>query len=160
VDLRELNKLVRPETLPAVSCDEVLSSMHGIKLFTTCDLSSAYNQIKLKDSCTKYFGISTNNNHYELTRLPAICQRIMTRIFRAHRECLVYLDDLILMSVDWDNHFQSIRELFVLLKESNLKLKPSKCVFAAVRVRFLGHYDSEKGLEMPPPPLKEDVVRT
>ena len=108
VDLREINKIVRPEHFPQPSCDEVLSGLHGSRLFSVCDLSSGYDQIKLKASCTKYFAFSSFRDHYELLRLPqglisspAIFSRIMHRIFLGQESLVCYLDDLIVTGKDW-----------------------------------------------------------
>ena len=50
-----------------------------------------------------------------------------------------YIDDLIVFSSDWETHLQTLEELLKRLSEANLTARPSKCIFGASPVEFLGH---------------------
>lgn len=51
VDLREPTKAVVTDCYPVHYVDELLSSLHGAKIFSTIDLANAYYQVPLyKDS--------------------------------------------------------------------------------------------------------------
>ena len=61
--------------------------------------------------------------------------------------CLVYLDDIIVLSADVPSHLVRLRAVFSRLREAGLKLKPSKCKLLRRRVGFLSHIVSEEGIE-------------
>ena len=50
-----------------------------------------------------------------------------------------YIDDLIVFSSNWETHLQTLEELLKRLSEANLTARPSKCIFGASTVKFLGH---------------------
>ena len=43
--------------------------------------------------------------------------------------CIVYLDDIIILSQDVASHIERFEEVFQKLAKAGLKLKPSKCEF-------------------------------
>lgn len=61
---------------------------------------------------------------------------------------LVYLDDIIVFSKDFDEHCKKLDLVFTCLRENNLKLKPSKCFLFKERVRFLGHVMCKGGIQV------------
>jgi hypothetical protein len=43
---------------------------------------------------------------------------------------IVYLDDILIATEDFDTHLQVLERVFIALEQANLKLCPSKCKFA------------------------------
>ena len=58
----------------------------------------------------------------------------------------VYVDDILVYSSDFDQHLKHLQEIFDRLRKANLKLKPSKCHFAAKEVKYLGHKFTKEGI--------------
>jgi len=52
---------------------------------------------------------------------------------------LIYLDDVIVISPNFDTHASRLREVFDRLLAAGLKLKPSKCALHQQEVKYLGH---------------------
>jgi len=52
------------------------------------------------------------------------------------------------MSSSLEQQLERLKEVFGLLKEANLKLKPSKCSLFRREVEFLGHVVSSEGIAM------------
>ena len=50
-----------------------------------------------------------------------------------------YIDDLIVFSSNWKTHLRTMEELLKRLSEANLTARPSKCIFGAPIVEYLGH---------------------
>ena len=50
-----------------------------------------------------------------------------------------YIDDLIVYMEDWDTHIRVLEELMNRLQQANLTAHPTKSVFGAKSVEFLGH---------------------
>ena len=74
------------------------------------------------------------------------------------RDCLIYLDDIVVFSSTFEEHVQTLEAVFKRLKVNNLKLKVSKCEFFKREVTYLGHIVSEGGIQTDP--SKIDAVKT
>ena len=64
--------------------------------------------------------------------------------------CLVYLDDIIVHSVDLESHLIRLQRLLTKLVAAGLKLKVSKCQLLQQEVAFLGHRVNADGLSTDP----------
>jgi len=78
---------------------------------------------------------------FVLTSAPATFQRLMEQVLsRPHwKTLLIYLDDIIVISPDFDTHVSRLREVFDRLQAVGLKLKPSKCALLQREFKYLGH---------------------
>ena len=52
---------------------------------------------------------------------------------------LLYLDNVIVISPDFDSHLQRLEEVFGRLQDAGLKLKPKNCKLLQNEVHCLGH---------------------
>ena len=68
--------------------------------------------------------------------------------------CLVFLDDIIVISTTFEQHLERLNAVFQRLKTANLKLKPSKYRLFQTKVKFLGSVVSADGIEPDPDKLK------
>ena len=66
---------------------------------------------------------------------------------RIRRNVEVYVDDMLVKSLDKDKHLNDLQETFNTLKRYNIKLNPSKCTFGVSSGKFLGFMVSHKGIE-------------
>ena len=56
-----------------------------------------------------------------------------------YKHCLVYLDDICIMSNDFNGHLKSMDLVFDRLLKSGVNLKPKKCALIKKELKFLGH---------------------
>ena len=93
---------------------------------------------------------------FGLTNAPATFQRLMDRVLNGltYEQCLVYLDDVIVFSPDFDAHLKHLNAVFGCISDAGLKLKPSKCMFGREKVDYLGHVVSAKGVSVQPQKVK------
>jgi len=56
-----------------------------------------------------------------------------------HKQCLVFLDDIIVFSSSLDEHLNSLQLFFNKLSEANLKLQLKKCEFLKKEAKKTGH---------------------
>jgi len=96
---------------------------------------------------------------FALANAPALFQRLMDLglVGLTWEICLVYLDDVIIMSEIFDDHLSRLTTVFRRLRAANLKLKPSKCRLFQRRVIFLGHLVTCEGIV--PDPSKIQAVQ-
>ena len=66
------------------------------------------------------------------------------------KSVLIYVDDVILYCSSFEQQLKDSKQVFNRLRQHNLKLKPSKCHFAAQQVDFLGHVISKEGTKPNP----------
>ena len=59
---------------------------------------------------------------------------------------LVYLDDLLVYSRDFDEHLERLQVVFDRLREVGLKLNPKKCQLARSSVEYIGYTVSGSGI--------------
>ena len=61
-------------------------------------------------------------------------------------QCLVYLDDIIVLGRNFDEHLRNFGLVLQKLKDANLCLKPAKCALCKTEVTYLGHKISRDGV--------------
>ena len=78
---------------------------------------------------------------FGLFNAPATFQRLMDLALAGLQwsQCLVYLDDVIVIGKTFDEHLQNLGAVFKCIQEAGLKLKPTKCTFFQEQVHYLGH---------------------
>jgi hypothetical protein len=78
---------------------------------------------------------------FGLCNAPSTFQAIMNSIFRHHmwKFILVFFDDILVYSLDWDTHLVHVKQTFKILKEHQFYVKASKCVFDKQELEYLGH---------------------
>ena len=69
---------------------------------------------------------------------------------------MVYLDDTIIYSKNFDDHLKHINEILDSLIKAKLKLNPNKCVFAADEVQYLDYIVTTDGIK--PDPDKKKTI--
>ena len=59
----------------------------------------------------------------------------------------MYIDDMLVKSLNEDKHLDDLRETFDTLRRHQMKLNPSKCAFGVSSGMFLGFMVSQRGIE-------------
>ncbi|KAL6471730.1 hypothetical protein MHYP_G00203800 [Metynnis hypsauchen] len=120
------------------------------------DLASGYWQVELEPQDREKTAFTTGHALYHfkvmptgLTNAPPTFQRLMELVLRGlhWKECLIYLDDVLVFSWTFSQHLDSLDEVLGRFRSAGLKLKASKCSFAYSQVTFLGHVVSSQGLQ-------------
>ena len=70
------------------------------------------------------------------------------------RNVEVYVDDMLVKSLDEGRHLDDLQETFNTLRRYNMKLNPSKCAFGVALGKFLGFMVSHRGIEANPEKIK------
>ena len=101
-------------------------------------------------------GYECNRMPFGLCNAPATFQILMERAMGDInlRDCLIYLDDIIIFSDTNNTHLDRLEAVFERLDQHNLKLKASKCELFKSQVTYLGHVVSEDGIKMDPDKMR------
>lgn len=159
VDYRRLNAVTQYDAYPLPRIDESLDALSGSQYFSTLDLMSGYWQVPLDEDAKEKSTFCTRNGLWRwkvlpfgLTSAPATFQRLMERVLQGlhWKTLLLYLDDVIVIGNNFDNHLCRLREVLARLRSAGLKLKPSKCHLFQTEVKYLGHVVSNRGVSTDP----------
>ena len=66
------------------------------------------------------------------------------------RNVKVYVDDMLVKSLDERKHLDDLQETFDIIRRYNIKLNPSKCAFRVSSRKFLVFMVSQRGIEANP----------
>ena len=89
---------------------------------------------------------------FGLKNAEATYQRLVNKMFNKQigRNMEVYVDDILVKSKEELAHLDDLRETFTTLKQYQMKLNPSKCVFGVASGKFLGFMVSQRGIKANP----------
>ncbi|KAJ0068233.1 hypothetical protein NL108_017965 [Boleophthalmus pectinirostris] len=156
IDYRKLNAATIKDSYPLPRPAEALDSLSGSCWFSTMDLSSGYWQVELEPKDREKTAFNSGSGLYQfkvmpmgLTNAPPTFQRLMELVLHGlhWKECLIYLDDVLVFSRTFSDHLKSLGEVFDRFRTAGLKLKARKCHLAQTEVTFLGHVVSSRGLQ-------------
>ena len=158
-DYRALNAKTIKDAHPLPRIDESMDAMKGARWFSTLDLQSAYNQVRMHPDDQHKTAFTTPFGLYEFARMPfGLCnapvtfQRLMQTAFRNElfTILLCYLDDIIIFAEHISEHIRRLDVVFTKLAEYGLKLDLKKCSFFRDEVNYLGHRVSAEGIATDP----------
>jgi len=136
VDYRKLNSVTIQDAYPLLRIDESLDALACSNYFSTLDLLSGYWQVPLSPDAQEKAAFITRDRVWKwkvllfgLTSALATFQRLMEQVLsRLHwKTVLIYLDDVIVISPDFQMHVSRLREVFKRRRGAGLKLKLCKC---------------------------------
>ena len=164
VDYRALNKITTKNRHALPRVEDLFDRLNGAGFFTTMDLASGYNQVKLPFADIAKTAFTTPTGHYEylvmpfgLCNAPAAFQALMNKIFRdqLNKTVLIYLDDILVFSRTFPEHLQHLRLVLSRLRQHQLRVKLSKCSFAQQELSFLGHIVTKDGIKADPEKVQQ-----
>ena len=154
VDYRKLNNITVKDNFPVPLIEETLDSLNGSCFFSTIDLCSGYWQMALDNDAKLKTAFISSKGLFHFERLPfglsnavAFFQRTMETIFDGIPFAKVYIDDIMVHSKTFEEHLIHLEEVFKRLREANLKIKPSKCLFGSRETTFLGYDININGIK-------------
>lgn len=127
------------------------------QIFSSLDMFSGYWQLNVDPRTKHKTTFVCHEGLYQYKRIPFGLQgspsafmSVMSDVLRDvnWKYSLVYMDDILIFSKNFDEHLFHLDQVFQKLREANLRLKPSKCNFAVKEVKYLGHVISKDGISV------------
>ena len=135
IDFCKLNNKTLKDAYAIPRIEESLYLLADVKYFSKLDLRSGYWQVEIeeedKEKAAFQIGglgfYAFNPMSFGLCNAPATFQRLMERCmgYLNLRDCLIYLDDIVIFSSTFQEHLEHLEAVFSRLAEHNLKLKAS-----------------------------------
>jgi hypothetical protein len=159
LDSRKLNSFTKRDaySLPYVS--EILDNLRDARYLSSIDLSKAFWQIPIaerdRDKTAFYIpGRGTlrfKRTAFGLTNAPATQQRLVDLLFRDFElQVFCFLDDIIIVTQDFDSHVSLLLRVLDKLKSANLTVNLEKCKFFRDQLNYLGYVVDKDGLRTDP----------
>lgn len=165
VDYRQLNKITIFDAEPMPSTEDLFVKLAGCKYFSKIDLSKGYWQVPMTDEAKRRSAFSTPMGLYQfkvmsfgLVNAPATFSRLMRKVLEGLNNLDNFLDDILVFTVTWEEHVESLRNLLLRLRETKLTARPSKCFFGFEELECLGHMVGRDTLR--PVTEKMDSIRS
>ena len=167
--------MTRTDSFPLPRVDDCIDRIGSAKYISKFDLLKGYWQVGLTPKAQAASAFVTKDGLYECNVMPfgmknasATFQRLMNMITQNVEGCVVYIDDIVVHSDDWDTHLLRLRRLFLALREAGLVVNLRKSEFAKAKVIYLGHeigygkvspreINAEIILNFPKPKTKKEV---
>lgn len=155
VDYKQVNSKTVPDAFPLPRIDDMLHSLKGSSLFSSMDLTHGYFQILMDEMSIPFTAFRVPWGLFEYLRVPqgmrnspGTFSRAMEAIFSDMNmlEVLLYLDDILIFSDNFDEHINRIKRVLERLIESNLKANAKKCQWLCESVAYLGYTISKEGI--------------
>ena len=159
VDFTDLNKTCLKDSYPLPCINQLVDSTAGHQLLNFMDAFLDYNQIRMDEADQEKISFITNQGLFCYKVMPfglknagATYQRLVNHMFHPQigRNVEVYVDDMLVKSLDEKKHLDDLQETFDTLRRYNMKLNPSKCAFGVSLGKFLGFMVSQKGIKVNP----------
>ena len=125
VDFTDLNKACPKDSYPLPCIDQLVDSTASHRLLSFIDAFSGYNQIKMDEADQERTSFITRHGLFCYKVMPlrlknagATYQRLVNHMFRPQigRNVEVYVDDMLMKSLDEGKHLDDLQETFDTLR--------------------------------------------
>ena len=166
VDYRNLNVCTYYDGYPLPNVEATMGALGGSSWHCTLDLRSGYHNAMIAAEDRHKTQFVTIRGTFRWKRMPfgssttpGSFQRLMDVVMcgLSYESVLVYLDDLIVMAVSFEQLVERFAAVLERLRAANLKINSRKCRLLQRKVSFLGHVILGVGAEVQPE--KSEVVR-
>ena len=155
-DYRDVNVVTKKDAYPLPNIDSILDKLRIAKYISKIDLSEAYVQILMEEGSKDKTAFSVpglglyqfHRMPYGLINSPATFQRLMDKLIGPEFEphVFTYLDDLIIVSENFDEHLSWLKKVLDKLMNAGLEINWKKSEFCCSSVTYLGYVIGKDGL--------------
>ena len=133
---------------------EVAAMVDGASVFSVCDASSGFWQIRLREDYTNLTVFNTPFGRYKFLRMPfglssspEAWQRNVCHLYENVEGCAVIADDILVCGSDIEELNKRLWAMLKKARDSNLKLNRSKLKIGLPEVTYVVHTLTKQGLK-------------
>ncbi|XP_065356057.1 uncharacterized protein LOC135950441 [Calliphora vicina] len=160
LDARKLNNVTKKDAYPLPNIEGIFSRLPKANLISKLDLKDAYWQIGLADQSKALTAFTVPGRPlYQFVVMPfGLCTapqtmcRLMDQLIPPDlRHCVFgYLDDLVIVSEDFQSHLTTLVKIADQFRRANLTLNIAKSAFCVTQVKYLGFVIGNGGIQTDP----------
>ena len=144
--------------IPTPKIEHIWYKLRKAKYLSAIDLRSGYHHIPIaEEDCHKsafvceYGKFEFKRASFGIATYPDYLKSLMNKLFfDCDSFCIVYMDDLLVFSASEEEHLKHLEIIFEKFRNTDLKLKLSKCQFWKKEIEYLGHLVSQEGIKVMP----------
>ena len=158
-----INLFTELDAYPLPRIEDMVNKLSQYKVFSTFDLKSAYHQIPLRESETKFTAFEALGDLYEFVVLPfgvtngvPSFQRIIDTLVTEEglKNTFPYLDNVTVAGVNQADHDKNVAAFLEMIKRRNITLNESKSVYSVPIIDILGYRLSHQSIKPDPERLQ------
>ncbi|EFP04464.1 hypothetical protein CRE_25636 [Caenorhabditis remanei] len=146
IDYRRLNLITRSRTYIMPNTIDVTEEASRGKLFSVFDIAQGFHTIPMHEAHKERTAFCCHMGVFQyrympmgLKGAPDTFQRAMAEVEKQFTGTMIlYVDDLIVVSRDEEEHLRNLEEFFQLMINMGLKLKAEKSQIGRTKISFLG----------------------
>ena len=155
IDLRKLNESVIPDEFPIPRQEDILQALEGSQWLSTLDALSGFTQLEIAPKDREKLAFRTHRGLFQFKRMPfgyrngpSVFQRVMQSVLAPYLWIftLVYIDDIVIYSLNFEDHITHLDQVFAAVERSGLTLSPTKCHLGYQSLMLLGQKVSRLGI--------------
>jgi len=138
IDFTNLNEACTKDSYPLQRIDQLVEATTEHARLSFMDAYFGYNQIKMHQTDEDKTAFTTGRDIYcykvmsfGLKNTVVTFKRMVNKVFKdlIGSTMEVYIDDMLVKSVQRTDHLQHLDKVFDLLRQYKVKLNPEKCIF-------------------------------
>lgn len=167
LDARKLNLVTKKDAYPLPSIEGIFARLPKANIITKLDLKDAYWQIGLSEESKALTAFTVPGRPlYQFVVMPfGLCTapqtmcRLVDRIIPPDlRYCVFgYLDDIVIVSEDFNSHLSVLVRIAQELRKANLTLNVEKSQFCVTQTKYLGYVIGNGGIQTDPEKVESIV---
>lgn len=154
VDIRDLNALTQPDAYPLPLQNDIIALLRDCPFITMIDCSTFFYQWRVHPLDRHKLTIVSHRGQESFNvavmsykNSPTYVQRQIDRLLRSHRQfSRAYVDDIVIFSHTAKEYAKHLHEVFDVLDENNVSIKPSKAFIEYPIVSLLEQKVNSLGL--------------
>ncbi|KAI2655625.1 Transposon Ty3-I Gag-Pol polyprotein [Labeo rohita] len=142
-DFRKVNSATKADSIPIPRVEDCVDRVGSSRYVTKLDLLKGYWQVPSTPRASEISAFVTPDAFMQYTAMafgmrntPATFHRLMQTVLSEIENCEVYLDDVVVYSMSWEDHLSTLNSVLKRLAEASLTLNLSKCEFAKAVVTY------------------------
>ncbi len=144
-NFQKVNNVAKADSFPLLGIEDCVDHVGSSRYVSKLELLKGYWQVPLTPRASEISAFVTPDAFMQYTVMafgmrnaPATFQRLMQTVLSEIQNCEVYLDDVVVYSMSWDDHLCTLNAVLKRLAEAALTLNLSKCEFAKAVVTYFG----------------------
>ena len=142
IDYRRVNSVTKTDTYPLPRLEDCIDRIGSARFISKLDLKKGFWQVPLTERAKEVSCFVVNNETFQcnvmpygMKNSPATFQRLMNKVVQGMKHCVVYIDDVVIFTEDWESHLSELELLLSRLSQAHLVVNLKKCDFVHAQVQ-------------------------